>query len=254
MKVPFGPDNKKKFILALNDSALAASLTDRIRTHIKNAHVVSSIDGSDALMRITNDPPHVLILDMQLPKMSGENVAEALLKDKNFKDVAIIFNSEIPDDADLFIDSVTVGQVHFFNEFQIDAKFAKILARALNFSFRGQKTAFQLRFLTPGEQLLRQGDQPDNVYIVRKGSLKATVLKDGQTVEIGQVLEGEFVGEMAYINHVPRTADVTAATDCELIVIPIDHLDHLLFQKPAWSKALLQTLSRRLQQTNARLS
>ena len=48
------------------------------------------------------------------------------------------------------------------------------------------------------------------------------------------------------INHEPRFATVTAAKDCELIEIPFGTLDIVLFTKPAWAKALVMTLSKRL--------
>lgn len=45
-------------------------------------------------------------------------------------------------------------------------------------------------------------------------------------------------------------ATVQAIGDCELIEIPMGTLDMVLFSKPAWSKALVATLSRRLKRSN----
>ncbi|MCB0415661.1 MAG: Crp/Fnr family transcriptional regulator, partial [Bdellovibrionales bacterium] len=56
--------------------------------------------------------------------------------------------------------------------------------------------------------------------------------------------------EMAYINGEPRSADVVALSDCELIEFGVDRLDSLLFKKPSWSKALMKTLSKRLKRAN----
>jgi hypothetical protein len=57
-------------------------------------------------------------------------------------------------------------------------------------------------------------------------------------------------GEMAYINGEPRAANVIAEGPSELIEIPFERLDHVLFQKPMWSKALMRTLSKRLKNAN----
>jgi CRP-like cAMP-binding protein len=56
---------------------------------------------------------------------------------------------------------------------------------------------------------------------------------------------------MAYINGEPRSANVKATKDCELVEIPIHLLDHVLFMKPAWAKALMKTLSRRIKNANS---
>lgn len=78
--------------------------------------------------------------------------------------------------------------------------------------------------------------------------------KNGQRVDLGKIKAGEFVGEMAHINKEPRSATVTAVTDCELIEIPFGSLDPILFSKPSWSKALFVTLSKRLKLTSEKLS
>jgi CRP/FNR family cyclic AMP-dependent transcriptional regulator len=43
---------------------------------------------------------------------------------------------------------------------------------------------------------------------------------------------------------------VKALSDCELIEIPIGTLDTVLFSKPAWARALMMTLSKRLKRSN----
>ncbi len=70
--------------------------------------------------------------------------------------------------------------------------------------------------------------------------------------ELGIVETGEFVGEMAYINGEPRSATVKALDLCELIEIPVHLLDHVLFTKPAWAKALMKTLSKRVKAANTK--
>ena len=246
-------DIKKKFVVAISDESLAQLIADHIRGHVKNPQVVIAADGSDAFSKIKNDPPHVLIVERPLAKISGEALVESLFNEKAYRDLGVIFLSDIPE-SEIFIDAVVTGQVQFLANFDDSIRTGKVIAKSLNYAFRSAKNDFRLLFLAPGEFLIKQGETPDNVYIVKKGQLKAYMHKSADAIEVGKVEEGEFVGEMAYINQAVRTADVVAASDCELIVIPIDHLDHLLFQKPAWSKALMQTLSRRLQETNQRVN
>jgi CRP-like cAMP-binding protein len=99
--------------------------------------------------------------------------------------------------------------------------------------------------------LLRDGDSADSVFLVKSGRLKAFKNEGPNEVVLGYINAGEFVGEMAYIHGEARSANVVSLTECELIEIPNDCLDSVLFSKPAWAKALVKTLSSRLKQANA---
>ena len=86
--------------------------------------------------------------------------------------------------------------------------------------------------------------------ILKSGQLQAFNTIDEQKVILGNVEIGEFVGEMAYINNEPRSAYIEALSDAQLIEVPIELVDKILFTRPAWSKSLMQTLSRRLKNAN----
>lgn len=64
-----------------------------------------------------------------------------------------------------------------------------------------------------GTSVVRQGDVGDRFYVVEDGTLSVTVGGHaGHTVE-----PGGFFGEIALLRAVPRTATVTARTDCNLL-------------------------------------
>ena len=153
-------------------------------------------------------------------------------------------------DSEHFVDDVVAGEVQFFTDYADPERLEKCLMRGLNYYFHGDKDEFHLRFLASSDVLMREGDKADNCYLVKKGKLKAVRHVDGRQVFLGFIGIGEFVGEMAYINGEPRSADVLAETASELIEIPFERLDHVLFQKPLWSKALMRTLSKRLKTAN----
>ena len=55
---------------------------------------------------------------------------------------------------------------------------------------------------------------------VLAGSVKISVASaDGRDVVLNIINEGEIFGEIALLDGHPRTADATAMSDCELIVI-----------------------------------
>ena len=239
-------DGKRKILIgAYADNH--AYLSQEISKHITGCAFYFAQDGVDIISKINNDTPHLLILEENLPKKNALQIAQSVINQKKFEKVAIIIIASAPD-TEHFVDEVVSGRIQFTANFE--ENLAKYLTRAMNFISHGDNAEFRLSFLSEGDVLMREGDQANFVYILKKGSLKAVTEKSGNTVVLGTVQPGEFVGEMAYINGEARSASIIALSDCELIEIPVNKLDHILFQKPAWSKALVRTLSKRVSSGN----
>lgn len=68
--------------------------------------------------------------------------------------------------------------------------------------------------VTAGDVLFRAGDTGDRFYVVESGEL-AVELASGEKIEG----PGAFVGEIALLRDVPRTATVRARTDAELLAL-----------------------------------
>ncbi len=238
-------DQKRKFLLVFSDPQILKSAQKRIAAQVPHSVFFTAQDGSEAMQKIINDPPHVVVLEGHLSKHSGHQVARMILENRNLASTAIIIVAPIPD-QESFVDEVVMGRIQFVENIDSDHFLNKALTKTLNYCSHGDKAEFYLRFLSNGEVLIRQGEKADYVYIVKQGQLRADYNVNGAKNILGFIEVGEFVGEMSYINGESRMADVTATANCELIEIPIDHLDHLLFTKPAWSKALLKTLSKRV--------
>jgi small-conductance mechanosensitive channel/CRP-like cAMP-binding protein len=68
-----------------------------------------------------------------------------------------------------------------------------------------------------GQAIVREGDPGASMFIVRRGEAVVTV--GGADGELARHREGGFFGEMSLLTGDPRTATVTAVTDCELIEI-----------------------------------
>lgn len=247
--------HKRKFLIAGPDDSGRASLAAAVGQQIDRAGIVTADDGLQALQKIENDLPHIVIADAHLTKLSGYELTERLLRDYP-KSVAVILLTELPDTHDL-ADAVATGQLQFLAPAQRETHIGACLVRALNWLARGDKLEFTVRFLAKGDYLMRQGEIAESVYILKRGSMKAFAGHGSSSQPIGEhgrllgdIAEREFVGEMAYINGDVRSADVIADSDCELIEIPILHLDRLLFQRPAWAMALMKTLSKRMRAAN----
>jgi MFS family permease len=66
-----------------------------------------------------------------------------------------------------------------------------------------------------GTAVIREGDPGDEFYIVEQGALRVTV----GGMPAAPIHAGGFFGEIALLRDVPRTATVTATTDCVLLAL-----------------------------------
>jgi len=71
-----------------------------------------------------------------------------------------------------------------------------------------------------GTLIVDQGQTGREAYILLKGV--AVVRRNGKKVT--SLSEGSVIGELSLLDHGPRTASVSAETDCTLLVIPAQPL------------------------------
>lgn len=245
-------EEKRIFLVVTEDKRKMQAISQTVHRHINKATIFEAYDVHEALFKFRNVVPHVIILDLEVAKFSGAQLITDLLQGEN-NNFSVIFTAELPDN-ELFIDHVVSGQIQFLTNYRDEVWFNQCLTKALNRLNQEKKSEFTLHFLAPNELLFKEGVAGASAFLVKRGELLASKFNNGQMVELGKIKAGEFVGEMAHINQEPRSATVTAVTDCELIEIPFGSLDPILFSKPSWSKALFVTLSKRLKITNEKLS
>ena len=86
--------------------------------------------------------------------------------------------------------------------------------------------------LPAGRVLMREGESGDEFYLVLEGSVR--VDRGGATV--ATLGPGQFLGEIALVDHGPRTATATCETACRLLV-----LGHREFNSVMASSAEIRT-------------
>ncbi len=101
--------------------------------------------------------------------------------------------------------------------------------------------------LTSGDILFNKGDAGQTMYVVLSGNLR---VGDGNVI-YEDVTPGGVIGEMALIEHAPRSATVTATTDCTLAEINEKRFLFLTQQTPGFALAVMRILSSRLRRMDA---
>jgi CRP-like cAMP-binding protein len=112
------------------------------------------------------------------------------------------------------------------------------------------------KFLThfpEGHVLFREGDHGEDMYIVQSGrvAIKKKV-KDGETV-LAVLEKGDFFGEMAMLERLPRSASAEMQEAGDLIVISGDMFGDMIKSNPEIAVRMLRKQSIRLRDTNKQL-
>lgn len=71
----------------------------------------------------------------------------------------------------------------------------------------------------PGETVIRAGDPGSSMFVVHKGRVRVQVSENGRARTVATLNEGDFFGEMALFTGEPRTANVLALEETEVLEI-----------------------------------
>lgn len=242
----------KIFLLVDPDEEMQKSLETTLRANVTDLQVFFAKEGYEAMVKMTKAAPDILITDLELGKhYSGRKLLEETFKEKRLQYTNIIVTREAPD-SEFCLDEVVSGRIQFVPRPFTFGSLEKAVAKALDRSKIQTSSEFRIRLIAAGETLFREGDKATCTYLLKSGKLSASRSIGEKSQILGTISPGEFVGEMAYINSEPRSADVIALENSELVEIPLEALDSLIFTKPAWSKALMKTLSSRLKTANVK--
>ena len=99
-----------------------------------------------------------------------------------------------------------------------------------------------------GERLIRKGDQADSMYFIVSGDVEVDLETGARPSRLSA---GDFFGEIALIADRARTATITAASACKLLVLHKDDFEQFMDAHPDLKDAVRVAARRRLEELNA---
>jgi CRP-like cAMP-binding protein len=99
-----------------------------------------------------------------------------------------------------------------------------------------------------GARIVSQGEAGNAFYVLLDGS--AIINRNGQRV--GELLTGDYFGELALLDPAPRNADVIAQTPVTAGRLLVTPFRQMLRDLPALNERLLAGLARRLRDADRR--
>lgn len=115
------------------------------------------------------------------------------------------------------------------------------------------------RRLAAGEILVRQGEVSGDIFIVDRGRLAVVVTRpDGHEMRLRSMIGGAVLGEVAFYADLPRTADIRAEIETDLLVMTSQSLARLGAEDQGllayWHHLMARALADKLARTTRLLS
>lgn len=104
-----------------------------------------------------------------------------------------------------------------------------------------------------GAVVFGQGEAGDAAYVILAGEAAVVVDTDTGPITVARLGKNAFVGEIAILTDVPRTAGVTAASDLLTLRITKERFLQFMEEFPSMAVEITKGLARRLDATTAEL-
>lgn len=130
-----------------------------------------------------------------------------------------------------------------------------LLARLPAADLKALASRGRLRSYPAGAVIFREGDPGDALYVIVEGSVRIAVLSAaGGEASVALLGPGEFVGDLALLDGLPRSASAIAHSPTKTLMVRRDDFRRWLAERPRASFALLEALSLRVRRTDEALA
>ena len=99
----------------------------------------------------------------------------------------------------------------------------------------------------PGETVIRAGEEGSSMFVVHNGRVQVQVNENGRPRPVATLNEGDFFGEMALFTGEPRTANVVAIEETEVLEIGHGAMKRVFDTNPDLVESLSFIISERRQ-------
>lgn len=144
------------------------------------------------------------------------------------------------------------------NEQTLDLADIELLRESDEATLAALRPCLQERTVPAGEKIFVLGDSGDELFMIRRGIVQIFLpLSNGKHHHLATFHQGDYFGEMAFLDHHQRSAEAIAKTDCEVY-----SLSRQAFNSQVYNNAVLGTrifariaraVSLRLRQTDIEL-
>lgn len=263
----------KQHILVIEDQ-------DDVRENIvellelSNYAVVSAPNGKEGVKKALSNPPNLILCDIMMPEMDGYEVLYLISKNPETASLPFIFLTAKAEKADFrkgmnmgaddyitkpFEEMELLGAIERrlkkYSELSSVSEVDELVQHAAKYkNIEDLEKERKTQVFKKKEIVYREGDFGNFVYKILKGKIKTYhINEDGKEFIHDIRKEGDFLGEQSIIQDTSRTEFAETMEDSELMMIPKDDFQELIFKNREISGQFIKLLSNNLSQREKEL-
>jgi small-conductance mechanosensitive channel len=105
--------------------------------------------------------------------------------------------------------------------------------------------ASSTRVFAPGEAIVRRGQEGNSMFVITRGAVKVQIPENSYQRTINNLKANDFFGEMSLLTGQPRTANVIAEDETEVLQIKKSALKPLFAANPDLMKSICEIIEER---------
>jgi CRP/FNR family transcriptional regulator, cyclic AMP receptor protein len=106
---------------------------------------------------------------------------------------------------------------------------------------------------TDGECIFEEGDVGRDLYIVQSGEVRVLKKAQDQMIELAHFTKGDFFGDMALLQSIPRYAGAFATGETRLLILKPGGFLLKIRRDPTFAFEMMQQMSLRVKVSNDRV-
>ena len=108
--------------------------------------------------------------------------------------------------------------------------------------------------VSKGEVIVSENEKGDSMFLILDGEVKVSLIsEEGKEIILSTLRKGDFFGEMSLLDGEPRSANVVALTDANLLELSREDFLNEIVSNKFIAGAILKVLSKRLREANNRI-
>lgn len=268
----------KKKILIIEDDTVMRENTAEI-LELASYEVKTAPNGKAGSAAAREWLPDLIVCDIMMPELDGYGVLHVLTRDPKTASIPFIFltakaeKSEMRKGMELGADDYLTKpfeDTELLNAIEARMKKTEALRREFSRDLKGLSDFFeaagdklQLESLSRDkaaskykkkEVLYRQGDKPQHLYFLNKGSIKATLTHDdGKELITNLYSQGDFLGHVPLLENSPYPDTAMAVEESEVVKIPREEFLDLLFKNRDIASQFIRLLSNQIDEQEKKL-
>ena len=112
-------------------------------------------------------------------------------------------------------------------------------------------TAARKRTFRSGEVIFHRDDPGQVLYMIKEGKVKICIISpDGQEISLAVLGKGEYFGEFALLDGLPRSTDAVALEKVECYTLQRSDFHNAIMKNPKIALQVMEALTKRLRNTD----